>query len=438
MTGSHPALASRLWSSRVIAPRFDEWFRALADRAEAAPRPRDLPEAHASGPDPDRLLIWGDGPALGYGVASHDSALPGTLARRLSMSTGRGSDVRVIGMPRLRLRSASAALAAQRLDSFDAVLLFLGTRDAALHIDVAEWKQQMRAVVAGVTRQAASDTWIIIMGIAEDDLTSPVRSTVSRLVARHTARLNAATEEVCREFRRVSFLSPPRPSGEGLGGIRSEPDYRQLADTVSLHIASLLDTASTASVQGRRQATARQARSIPQEENARQQAVLGARVRSLFGDSTLERIAADTRAALGGAAALVTIIDDDTQWIAAGAGDGPVSSARSDAFCDFTIRKAGAFVVPDATKDPRFADNPFVTGPMGVRFYAGFPIESPDGFRLGALCVIDTAPRTDFPIESLRDLALQVQGVIAARAAGIPAAADDTDIRGAEQLRPRR
>jgi diguanylate cyclase (GGDEF)-like protein/PAS domain S-box-containing protein len=65
-------------------------------------------------------------------------------------------------------------------------------------------------------------------------------------------------------------------------------------------------------------------------------------------------------------------------------------------------------VVPDATQDERFHDNPLVTGPAGLRFYAGVPLTSPEGHALGALCVIDGRPRHDFSDEDrvrLRELA---------------------------------
>ncbi|MDP3768553.1 MAG: SpoIIE family protein phosphatase, partial [Dehalococcoidia bacterium] len=69
---------------------------------------------------------------------------------------------------------------------------------------------------------------------------------------------------------------------------------------------------------------------------------------------------------------------------------------RDIAFCDPTIRQSAVLVVPDATKDPRFRDNPVVTGEPGVRFYAGAPLISSDGYRLGSLCILDFEPRETF------------------------------------------
>lgn len=95
----------------------------------------------------------------------------------------------------------------------------------------------------------------------------------------------------------------------------------------------------------------------------------------------------------GAPTALVTFIDHDRQWFKAAHGFGLRETSRETAFCNHTIKTPDLFVVKDATKDPRFATNPLVTNPPGIRFYAGSPLRTPDGHGLGALCVLDTAPR---------------------------------------------
>jgi signal transduction histidine kinase len=89
----------------------------------------------------------------------------------------------------------------------------------------------------------------------------------------------------------------------------------------------------------------------------------------------------------------VNIVDDDRQWSAAKVGKDLPAVPRDQTFCAHAIRESGPMVVPDAQLDPRFADNPLVTGEPGIRFYAGTPLLGPDGERVGVLCVVDWVPR---------------------------------------------
>ena len=98
-------------------------------------------------------------------------------------------------------------------------------------------------------------------------------------------------------------------------------------------------------------------------------------------------------AATGMPIALLTLIDADRQWFKSNVGLDGSETPRELAFCAHTIMGDDVLVVNDATRDARFADNPFVTGEPDVRFYAGAPIRLHDGLRMGALCVVDRTPR---------------------------------------------
>lgn len=91
--------------------------------------------------------------------------------------------------------------------------------------------------------------------------------------------------------------------------------------------------------------------------------------------------------------ALLSLVTARRQWFKSRAGIQLPQTTREDAFCSHTIAGSGPLVVPDALLDARFRDNPLVAGAPHVRFYAGFPLADANGFRLGALCVMDYEPR---------------------------------------------
>lgn len=108
---------------------------------------------------------------------------------------------------------------------------------------------------------------------------------------------------------------------------------------------------------------------------------------------------------------LISLVDRDRQWFKARIGIAACETPRDVSFCAHALGSSDLLLVPDALLDPRFHDNPLVTGPPHIRFYAGAPLACNDGLVIGTLCLIDTRPRTLDEVEqailaSLRDLAV--------------------------------
>ena len=117
--------------------------------------------------------------------------------------------------------------------------------------------------------------------------------------------------------------------------------------------------------------------------------------------------------------ALISLVDDRRQWFKAAVGIDEVETPREIAFCAHAIEQRDIFTVQDAAADERFVANPLVTGENHLRFYAGAPLVTPEGFTLGTLCVLDREPRTlsTDQLSALQALARQVMAQLELRRA---------------------
>ncbi|MCW3062180.1 MAG: bifunctional diguanylate cyclase/phosphodiesterase [Capsulimonas sp.] len=121
----------------------------------------------------------------------------------------------------------------------------------------------------------------------------------------------------------------------------------------------------------------------------RESRILDTPPEDLFDEVT--RMAADL---CGAPFAAVILIDAERQWFKSVVGYDVRETPRDAAFCAYTILQPDMLIVPDARRDERFAQNPFVIGAPSVRFYAGAPLITSEGYALGSLCVLDLKPRS--------------------------------------------
>ena len=125
--------------------------------------------------------------------------------------------------------------------------------------------------------------------------------------------------------------------------------------------------------------------------------------------------------------ALVSLVDTNRQWFKSRCGVDATETPRSISFCGHAILESEPLVVNDALNDPRFADNPLVTGEPKIRFYAGAHLIMANGMRVGTLCIIGREPRQldDWEFGHLKDLAK----VVAKALQGIDAAEEFAKIK---------
>jgi diguanylate cyclase (GGDEF)-like protein/PAS domain S-box-containing protein len=158
---------------------------------------------------------------------------------------------------------------------------------------------------------------------------------------------------------------------------------------------------------------------LPADEDRRLSRLLALKALDTDAEPLFDALTRAAALAVGAPISLVTLVDADRQWFKSNVGlANATETSRDVAFCSYTILGDELFVVPDARADPRFADNPLVTGHPDIRFYAGAPIRMSDGLNMGALCVIDRQPRhlTETQAAILRQLARAAAGALEQRA----------------------
>ncbi len=134
--------------------------------------------------------------------------------------------------------------------------------------------------------------------------------------------------------------------------------------------------------------------SIPENETERLAKLAEYNILDSADEQDYDDIARLVTEICGTSLSTISFVDKDRQWFKAGVGMPSKETNRDVAFCAHTILGDDLFLVEDAADDPRFDDNPLVTIDPRLRFYAGMPLITPDGYRLGALCALDRVPRT--------------------------------------------
>jgi len=150
---------------------------------------------------------------------------------------------------------------------------------------------------------------------------------------------------------------------------------------------------------------------LPLDETVRLVSLHSLRILDTTPEERFDRITRLAQRLFGVEICLVSLVDSNRQWFKSKQGLDACETSREISFCGHAILNEKVFLVCDASKDPRFLDNPLVTGEPNIRFYAGCPIRGPHAQRIGTLCLIDSSPRTMSQDEqdTLRDLAAMVE-----------------------------
>ncbi|RIX30390.1 GDSL-type esterase/lipase family protein [Amnibacterium setariae] len=387
----------------LIAPFAARWGRRVREELDLVPHPADAARQTAAGPDPDRVLVLGNGPAIGFGVLTQELALPGRLARRLADATGRGAVVDVVSRRGTTAGTAPRLLDEARMGLYDAILVCIGSSDAYNLEPEQRWRADLGQLLDALRAAATPSTVLAVLPIRPLQRPTSARGRTGGMVDGHAARLDRIAEDVCARRTGVVHL------GETAALLRAPlapGDYDELAGLVAPRLARELDRVAARS----EEAGARALRARPDAEDLRQEALDRTGLVRTAGSPRLERLLRTARELFGITGAAVTLVDGDRVVFKAAVGMPSHDLPRSVAPCDRTIRQRGALVLGDLRGEPITRD--------GWRFYAGHPLESPDGYRIGALCLLDTEVRDPLTVDrvALAEVAARIEAELWAEA----------------------
>ncbi|MGT2425592.1 hypothetical protein [Amnibacterium kyonggiense] len=345
---------------------------------------------------------------MGRGLDDHESGLPGRIADQIVEQTSRGVQLDVIVERDPTAPSALALLQALRPRRFDAVIVLLGD-EAGHRPGVDQWRGAMVGL-AKVLQQSTSDGAGLFVYDTSLAMHALGHGTAGIRAERHQ-RFVSVTEEICGLTDRLRFAELRLLVGAAAAssGRLAESTWVDWAELIVTRLRPALDRLQALGPSE----SPRHYRNRAQDERFRQRAVDALRLHRDDPDDELMRALHRVRSRYRTAHASLTIIDGDLQWFKAST-EGPRTGARQQAFCDFAIRSDELTLINDTWLDPRTRANPLAQGADAIRFYAGFPVHSIDGYRIGMVCVYGPTPRTLRPseLDALRESASDVEQLL--------------------------
>jgi hypothetical protein len=377
------------------ARRAAAWLVAeVADDGwSSGPRPPARATVRSSGPTPFRALLVGGGPAVGYGVTTHDLSLAGHLARELTAASGSGLDMDVLTGVDLRCRDMPDLLGSVDVTGYDMLLLSVGVQDVLDFTHPDFWVKEARHVLEILTATGERGAPLFVIGVPPVSRMLRLEPHVAAELDRRAGLFNDQLVALCSASPRALFV-PFAPEEDSSGDRhRTSGTYRSWAERIALNIAPVVRGLGHCAKPNLR-------------EDARQAALERLNILDTPREQSFDSITATARRFFATAGAGISFIDGDRQWFKSSSGIDVTELPRAVGLCHYAIQTIDGFVVEDLTADVRFADNELVTN-ANLRSYAGVPIRDPSGHAVGALCVFDDKCRT-FTVDQLvflRDLA---------------------------------
>ena len=387
--------------TKTFRPFMRLWSAATKQDLDLLQRPLGVSSTHVPGAHPLRMLLMGTGIAMGYGVLSHDLAVPGHLARSIASTTGRGVDIDVFAELEMTPERCRDLLREIKTTRYDAVVLMIGMWDCLSVTDAEPWGVDLSALIDDLHFRTPIGQDIFVVTVPLSPASCMVVGSPRWVTDFHAGELNAQIHGVCALKPTTTAIILTDVGPDDIEQHRTSQTYRAIAERLAPTLIAVLSNYSRP----------RLLMLDRVDEAHRQEALDRLNIVDTEPEDRFDRIATLAQRVFGTSAAAISFIDGNRQWFKARRGIEVTETPRRDAICDVTIASAEVLIVEDATLDYRFMDNPTVRHGPRIRFYAGHPIEAPGGERVGTICIIDTEPRLfgEDDALALRRMAMMVQ-----------------------------
>jgi lysophospholipase L1-like esterase len=232
----------------LIALLMRAWLVTRQFDSQSIPQPTDAPRARAEGFGCDRVLILGSGPAVGWGVTSHEIALPGSFARALSSQTRHGTDVDLVADMKITVGNVLKTFRRVVLDRYDVIVLVLGANDAVSLIRLPLWRERLSTALAQLEESTPTSTRIFVTGVPPLRSVPGFTNRFGAIAQDRGAQMNRITAEVCESFTRTAYVALSRIGELPDSRFGDGRTYRTWAAEIAEVVAPLLYRARWGSV----------------------------------------------------------------------------------------------------------------------------------------------------------------------------------------------
>lgn len=223
----------------LVTPFAKRWLKTSSQSWRTLPVPAGPPVAHVDGPDPDRILLFGSGIAMGYGMTSHDLALPGQIARQVSDLTLRGVQVDLVAGEQLTIDDALKNLTVSRLRELDVVIVTPGTLEKLLLMPVPAWRARVEYLLDHFAANGPASLRVLFVGVPEMSRVVRMPRLLGHLADSSARALNRSLEAACAARSSVGFV-PFRPT-ELSGRAGTGRTYERWAALIAPSVAAALN-----------------------------------------------------------------------------------------------------------------------------------------------------------------------------------------------------